>query len=184
MPPRAAGGSGRPSPRALLVVGRLAQPQVAEPSGRFQVVHAHGVRRQVGLHALPRVVPKVEGELQLGVERAEREREQALVARGADEDADRAQPVAEEPHSLLERPRSAEPERVELDREVEPRRDLFRPATELILGRNPVTRRVQLDARQPLGVVAQELGRLDLGRVEAGPPRWIGPAGSADIGPR
>ena len=63
------------------------------------------------------------------------------------------------------------------------RRDLLGPAPELILGRNPVAGRVQLDRVEALRVVAEEVRRARPGRVEAGPPGRIRPAGSADIVP-
>ena len=129
-------------------------------------------------------MPEVEGDPQLRVERAERQGQEPLVARRPDEDADRAEPLAEQSDSLLERRGLLELVRLHLHGEAEGGRRLLGPTAELVLGRNPVAGRVQLDARQALCIVAEELPRLHSGRVEAGAPRRIGPAGSADIEPR
>ena len=81
-------------------VGRVAEAEIAEPGGRLQVVDADRVRRQ--LDALPGLVPEVEGEAERRVERAEQQGEEALVPLRADQHANRAEPVAEPRHPLLE----------------------------------------------------------------------------------
>src|SRR5205807_5271977 len=69
----------------------------------------------------------------------------------------------------------------ELRREGESGRRLLRPAAELLLGRKPVTGRVQLDGREPPGVDAQELLRVRSSGIELGPPRGVRPARGADM---
>src|SRR5438034_10404596 len=86
-----AGGGG-------VVVRRLAQPEVAEGRAALERVHSHGIVRQLGLDAVPRAVPEVEREQHVWFERPEEEGQEALVERGTDEQANRAEAVAEEPH--------------------------------------------------------------------------------------
>src|SRR6185437_15971174 len=71
----------------------------------------------------------------------------------------------------------------QLRSELEPVGHLLGPAAELLLRRQPVTRRVQLDRREALGVVPEEAGRVEPGGVEAGPPTRIRPAGGTDRDP-
>jgi hypothetical protein len=129
-------------------------------------------------------VPEVEGQRNRGVEGAENEREQALVASGGDEDADRPEPLTEQVHPLGKSPEVGAPVRVQLRREPEARRHLLGPPLEQLLPRQAVAGRVQLHRREALRVVAQEAFRLGAAGVEIGPPRRVGPARSADIRPR
>src|SRR5262245_45465270 len=92
----------RPLLELGIVVGRLAQAEIAKRRSCIERTDANGVRREIGLDPVPRLVAEVEGEPHRRIERAENEREQSLVTGGADVDADRAEPIAEEPHSLGE----------------------------------------------------------------------------------
>ena len=116
-----------------------------------------------------------------GVDRAEHVREQSVVARALHGDADRAEPVAERGDALDEHRHAVEPRERELRREAEPVGHRVGPPLELILGRQPVAGRVQLDGVEARRVEAQELVRPRALRVEAGPPGGIRPARGADV---
>ena len=165
----------RQLPELLLGVGRFAEAEVPKRRVRLPVVHAHR-RRDLG--AVPARVAEVECERQ--VRRAEQQREQAVVARALDHDPHRPEPVAEPPHALLERPERPQRPRRQLDREAEAVRHLRRPALELLLGRQPVPRRVQLHGGQARRIEGEELLGREPGRVEVRPPGGIRPARRAD----
>jgi len=121
----------------------------------------------------PALVPELERVEQRRVERVEEEPEQPVVARPARRklDEDRPQSVAEGVHALAEgRDPVDSPEvrdlAAHLHCEAKAVRGLRGPGAELIFRRQPVEGRVQLDARQPFRVHAQELARLRPGRVE------------------
>src|SRR4029453_19157936 len=135
----------------LIGVRRFAKAQV--PKRRRAVALVHPDRVLGELDALPRLVPKVERGPKTATERAEREREEPLVARLGNEQPNRAEPLSEEADALLERRGLPELVGLHLDGEAEPGRCLFGPPPELILGRNPVPGRVELDAGQALRVV-------------------------------
>src|SRR5205807_989800 len=82
------------------------------------------------------------------------------VAGALQRHAHRAEPVAEQPHARLEHVESSQSVPRQLRGELEAGRRLLRPAAELVLGGEPVARRVQLDGAEPLRVVAEELGPL------------------------
>src|SRR5581483_4418107 len=73
-----------------------------------------------------------------------------------------------------------EPLERQLDGKAKTVRHGLRPAAKLILARQPVARRVQLDRVEVLRVEAEELGRLQSFRIEARAPRRIGPSRRAD----
>src|SRR4029079_11414247 len=115
---------------------------------------------------------------------AHKEGRKALVAGGGPARADRAEPLAEQSDALGERAEVGAPVCVQLGGEAKAGRRLLGPPLEQILTRQPVARRVQLDRREALGVVLQEVLGLGARGVETGLPGGIGPAGSADIQPR
>src|SRR6266511_961952 len=90
---------------------------------------------------------------------------------------------SERTHSGAELREHARPVTGELGSEPEPGRRLLGPAPELLLRRQAVPGRVELDGREPLGIEAEELLRIGPGRVETGLPRRIRPARSADMHP-
>ncbi len=65
-------------------------------------------------------MPEVPGELGAGRGRARDEGDQALVAGGLDDDADRAEPVAERGDALEERRHAVEPRQRQLDAKRNP----------------------------------------------------------------
>src|SRR5439155_16636553 len=84
----------------------------------------------------------------------------------------RREPLAEETSPLAEGRNQLEPAAVRdparhLDREPKIARRLRRPVTELLLCRELIEGRVQLDRRELLGEELEELRRLRLLRVEA-----------------
>jgi hypothetical protein len=130
---------------------------------------------------VPRVVAEVERIAELGVERAEQEDEEAVVARLRHLDPDRTELRAEGSDAHLEGvepldPAAARDAAAHRDSEAEAIGHVGGPALELFLGRKVVERRVQLDGRQPLAVAAQELVRLRVGGVETAAPRGVGEA--------
>ena len=112
-------------PELRLVVGRLAEAQVPERRLGLPVVHADRAP-DVGL--VPGRVPEVERDAERRVERSQQEREQAVVARLLEDDADDAEPVAEQGRALLERPERPQRPRGHLHREREPGRHGLPPA--------------------------------------------------------
>lgn len=68
-----------------------------------------------------------------------------------------------------------------LDPEAEAGRRLLRPAPEHVLGGQAVEDADELDGRQALRVVAQEVGRPGVGRVEASSPGRVGEAGDSGV---
>ena len=157
-------------PQLVVRVRRLAQPNVAERLGQ-NVADPHDPGRFV-----PAFVPEVPRELDVGRGRAGDEGDEPVVACRLDDDPDRTEPVAERLRALEKRRHPVEPRQRQLDGELEPVRHRLRPALELILTRQPVPGRIQLDGREPLGVEAEELSRLQTLRVETRPPRRIRPA--------
>ena len=125
-------------------------------------------------------MPEVPRELDLAGYRAFDERDEPVVARRLDDDPDGAEPVAEREHALEERRHAVESGQRQLDGEPEPVGHGLGPAAELILARQAVPRRVQLDGVEPLGVEAEEVGRLHPLRVEPAPPGRVRPARGAD----
>src|SRR5207244_4272540 len=123
------------------------------------------------------------GEPERRIERAEQELEQTFVVRALEGDSHRPEPVAEPPHARGELRHELRPLARQLRREREARRRLRGPAVELLLRRQPVAGRVQLDGREPLRVEAEEVTGCRPRRVEPGLPRRIRPAGCADIQP-
>ena len=105
------------------------------------------------------------------------ERQQALVARGLDDDPHRAEPVAERRDALDERADAVEPRQRHLHRERESvAASASRPALELILGGQAVAGRVELDGVEALGVEAEERLRVGTGGIEAAAPGRVAPA--------
>ena len=145
-PPRGAAGSGRPARRApsSSTAARGSAGSASGP-GLPVVDRAPPARRR----RPPRTVAEVEREPEPRVERPEQQREHAVVARGLDDEPDRAEPVAEQraraPRTTSSRP---EPDAGHLDREREPVRHRRGPARELLLGGQPVAGHVQLDRRR------------------------------------
>ena len=123
---------------------------------------------------------EVEGELERRIDRAEDVRKQAFVARRLNRDADRAEPVAEHRDALDEDGHTVEPGERELRREREAVGHRLRPAAELILAREAVAGRVELDSVEPARVVVEEVLRSRALGVEAGPPGRVRPARGAD----
>ena len=117
------------------------------------VVHAY---RRRDVDAVPRGIAEVERVTDLRVGRAEQEREQAVVARGLDDDADDPEPVAERAHALLEGRERAQRPLWHLHREAEVGRRLG-PAAELLLRGQPVSGRVELHRRQALRIETEEV---------------------------
>src|SRR6185437_16265798 len=99
---------------------------------------------------------EVEGEAEARVERAEQQLDQALVARVLERDAHRSEAFSERAHPLAEDVKAAGVVAGELRRELEALGRLRRPAVELLLRRQAVARRVQLDRRKALRVVGEE----------------------------
>src|SRR6185437_241452 len=102
---------------------------------------------------------EVEGEAESRVERAEQQLDQALVARVLERDAHRPEAVAERAHPLAEDVEAAGVVAGQLRRELEAVGRLRGPAVELLLRRQPVARRVQLDGGKALRVEGEEGGR-------------------------
>ena len=126
---------------------------------------------------------QVEGDEEVRVERAEDELEHALVA-GADQlYPHRPEPVAEQADSGAELRHHPGPVACQLRGEAEAHRRLVGPAPELLLGREAIPGRVQLDGREPLRVEGEELLRVGSRRIEVGLPGRVRPAGSADMYP-
>src|SRR5581483_2090584 len=183
-------GQQRPQPAGpraerLVVVGRLAEPQVAEGLVAVERVH----RLDAG-DARPGGVPELEGVAKGRVGRGAEELEPAVVARSRRRQLheDRPEPLAERVHALAEGADEREVAEVRdppahLDREAKGRRRLLRPRAELLLGWQAVEGRVQLDRWQPLRVRTQEPARRRPGGVEARLPRRVGEAGGSDIRP-
>src|ERR1044072_9972026 len=73
--------------------------------------------------------------------------------------------------------------RVQLRGELEARPGGLGPPLEQLLAGQAVAGRVQLDGREALGVMAEEVLGFRADGVEVGPPGRIRPAGSADICP-
>ena len=150
----------------------------------LQIVDANGVGcGEPRLDSVPRRMLEVEGYEQLGVERAEDELDHALVARADQLHANRAEPVAERANARSELREEAWAVPGELRRKPKAGRSLLRPTSELLVTRQPVAGRVQLDGREALGVEAEEGLGVGAGRIETRPPGRVGPAGSADIHP-
>jgi len=167
-----------------LGVRRLAQAGVAEARPALELADADAARLvEPCLDAVPRRVLEVERDLQVGRQRPEQELEDPLVARALHGDADGPEPVAERPDALLEGGDGLRPVRGELDGEPEAVGRRGGPAVELLLRRKPVAGRVQLDGSELLRVEGEELARVEPGRVEPRAPRWVRPAGSADVEP-
>src|SRR5204862_8097293 len=93
----------------------------------------------------------------------------------------RADAAAAQTPAGLEAAGREQPGPVQVGRQLEAVGRLLGPAAELVPGREPIAGGVQLDGREPLAVERQELGRLEPGRIEAGPPPGIGPARRADV---
>ncbi len=129
---------------------------------------------------VPGLVTEIPGQLDVARRRALDEREQPVVAHRLDDDPDRAEPVAERQHALEERGHAVEARERELDGELEPVGRRLGPAPELILAREPVAGRVQLDRVEVPRVEAEELGGLQPLRVEARPPGGVRPTRGAD----
>ena len=96
------------------------------------------------------------------IERTEQELERSLVARLLERDPDRPEPVAELPHTRFERVEHAQPVPGSFGANSNPRAPA-RPSAELVLGRQPVAGRVQLDRPEALGVEREEAGRVEPG---------------------
>ena len=147
----------------------------------LEVVDAHGTGRgQARLDPVPGRMGEVERERQLRIEGAEEQLEHALVARVDQLHAHRPEAVAEHAHpfgELADHPGSISGQ---LRCKPEPGRGLLRPAAELVFGRQPVARRVELDRAKPLRVVPKEVSRVGACGVEIRLPRRIGPAGGSD----
>ena len=174
-----------PATQRVVVVRRLPQPEVAEGRVDFE-----GVQEHRHVHARPGFVPKLERVLELRIERVEEQPEHPVVARArwGELNEHRPKPLAEQADPLAEGGNQFEPAEVRdlaahLHGETEVARRLLGPAAELLLLRQPVEGRVQLDRRQALRIELEELGRLRLLRVEAAPPRRVGEARGADIRP-
>src|SRR6478735_12745615 len=147
----------------------------------LHVVHADRARLgEPRLDAVPGRVLQVEGEPQRRIERTEQELERSLIPRLLERDPDRPQAVSEPAHARLELAVPAAPVAGELRRELEPVRHLFGPAPELLLRRQPVAGRVQLDRREAFGVEGEKPGWIEPGRIEAGAPGRVRPARGAD----
>src|SRR5205814_3332843 len=156
---------------------RLATAEVAERRRMLEVADADGAcLGDSWLDPVPGGMLQVEGEPQRRVERAEQQLEHPLVARPFQRDPHRTETVAEPTHTALELGDDARPLARKLGRELEPVGHLLRPAPELLLAREPVSGRVQLDRREALGIEGEEAARIEPGRVEAGPPARIRPA--------
>ena len=188
----AAGASGTSPWRKKANVSMLARPPTGAPAPRSRrarrlrraargsgvrparppaiVVDAHGARRgEPLLDAVPARIPEVERVADARIGRAEQQLEKAVVPRPLDDDADAAEPVAEAAHPLLER-REPPLEAVGcLDREPEAVGHLRRPRAELLLRRQPVLGRVQLDGGELRRVVRRgtRCGRARPGRSPA-----------------
>ncbi len=102
---------------------------------------------------------EVEGELEPSPG-GEQLRQQPLVAPLLDDDADRAEPVAEGGDAVQEERDGLQAREGELRREPEAVRHRRRPAAELLGCREPVAGRVQLDRVEALRVEREKLGRL------------------------
>src|SRR5207245_1403570 len=103
----------------------LAEPDVPEWLS-VEVVHAH---RDVRIE--PRRVTEVEGDLELGIEGAEQERQEPVVAGALDRDSERPESVTERAHTFDGRADAIEPRDRQLHGEPEPGRRLLGPADEL-----------------------------------------------------
>ena len=165
-PARRRGGSRRTPARAAAriraprsaVVGRLAPAEVAERRRVVEIVDADGARLgEPLLDPVPRRMLEVEREPERRVERAEqqldqRRRRARSSARRAPGRAGRRARASRSPKTSRLRSAVAG----QLRRELEAVRHLLRPAVELLLGRQPVAGRVQLDRREALRVEARE----------------------------
>ena len=135
--------------RDELVVRRLAAPEVPKRRGMVEVVDANRPGERESLFDPgPRRMLEVECEPERGVERSQQQLENAFVARVLQRHAHRPEPVAERVRALREFVEPAQPVTGELRRKLESVRHLLGPAPELILGRQAVARRVQLDGRE------------------------------------
>ena len=171
-----------PVTQCLIVVRRVAEPDVAERRLVVEIVDAHRARsRQAGLDAVPGWMCEIEGNTQPGIERPEDQLDHSLVASADQLRTDRPEPVAERTHARAELRELARTVAGQLRREGEPRRRLLGPALELLLGREPVAGGVQLDGGEAPRVEAKELLRVGARRVEARFPGRIRPAGGADM---
>src|SRR5436309_1292528 len=124
---------------------------------------------------------EVEGEAKLGVERPEQEREHPLVALVDQLHANRAEPISEQAHAIRELGHHPGAVSRQLRRELESVRSLPGPASKLLLRRQSVAGRVQLDGAEALRIEAEKLARVGAGRIEARLPRRVRPARSADV---
>jgi hypothetical protein len=111
-----------------------------------EVVHPHRARLcELRLDAVPRGMLEVERDAERRVERAEQQREHTLVSRALQRDANRPESRAEGADALGEHVEPAQTVTGQLRYELEPVRHLLGPAAELVLCRQPVSRRVELD---------------------------------------
>src|SRR3954452_9946314 len=101
---------------------------------------------------------EIECEPQRRVERTQQELDGTVVARALERDPHRAEPVAERTHALLEDVEAAQAAGRQLGRELETVGHLLRPAAELLLARQPIAGRVQLDGGESLRIEAEKLG--------------------------
>src|SRR5690348_11607390 len=123
---------------------------------------------------------EVEREPEGRIERAEQQLDDPVVARVLERDAHRPEPVAERADARLEDVEAARAVAGQLRCELEAVGHLPGPALELFLARQPVAGRVQLDGREALRIEAEEVGRVQAGGVEPGPPARIAPSTGSD----
>ena len=181
----------RPVLELALVVGRLPQPEVAEPGALLELVDPGDAA--LGEDPVPGVfparMPKLEGVGELWIQRVEEQLQEAVVARAVEGDPDRAEAVTEEAGVLAERGEELEPPgeghaAVHLEREAEACRSRLRPPLEGRFRRQLVEGRVDLDCGKLIRVVRQEVDLLGARRVEAALPGGVREARGSDVRPR